>query len=861
MFGRRFSRLSLAAALSLLALPSAADQVVLDATADNSIYSEGLGLSNGAGTSIFTGQTIGAELRRALIRFDIASAVPAGSTINSAELRLTLTRSIAGANDVAIHRVLADWGEGASVAAGMGGAGGPAAQDDATWGARFFNSANPPASVLWTNQGGDFNPVASATTTVELLGDTFSWTGAGVTADVQAWLDTPALDFGWIVIGNEAAAPSAQRFASREETFVDARPQLVIDFTPPSTTGACDLPDGSCTIDTEANCIAAGGTYQGDGTNCPDPMGACCMPDGSCVVDTEANCIAGAGTYQGDGSDCVTADCPVILTPYVDALTIPPIAQPTIGMPGGSATYDMSIVQTTQQLHSELPPTTLWTYEGVFPGPTFLASANQPITVNWFNDLRDEMGNLRTDHLLPVDLCPHGAEDNAKVIVHFHGGHVAAEFDGYPEDTFLPGESKTDEWPMEQRAGLSWYHDHSLGQTRLNVYLGLAGAFIIRDPEENALGLPSGEFEVPLIIMDRSFNPDGSLEYPEFWQPTFFGDYNLVNGVVTPFHNVKQASYRFRVLNGANSRTYTLRLSNGQSFQIIGVDGGLLSAPQTVTEFTLAPAERADLIVDFSAHAPGTEIELVNDAPSPFPGTPGIGVLPEVMKFVVGSDTGPTYTPPAELATLDFPKESEASVSRDFFMQRDNNDPCTGQIWTINGLHWDHITERPFLGSTEIWRFINPTGMVHPMHLHLVNFKVLDRVPFELVDGEPVATGGPIPLAAEEEGWKDTVRVGPGEMVRVIARFEDFTGKFAYHCHLLEHEDHEMMRQFEVIPCPADINETGSVDPSDFTAWLACFNNPASAPYCGNADVNGDGTVDPADFTAWLAAFSTSCPN
>jgi spore coat protein A len=199
----------------------------------------------------------------------------------------------------------------------------------------------------------------------------------------------------------------------------------------------------------------------------------------------------------------------------------------------------------------------LWGYEGTYPGPTIEAGAGELAVVNWINDLRDDEGEFLTRHELPVDLCPHGASDDAKHVTHVHGAHTPPEFDGYPEDTFLPGEQDTYLYLNEQLPATLWYHDHSLGQTRLNVYLGEAGFFIIRDEFENSLGLPSGEFEVPMLFQDRSFNQDGSLQYPGVWEGMFHGDYNLVNGMVWPYFEVKRAKYRFRWLNGANSRTYT----------------------------------------------------------------------------------------------------------------------------------------------------------------------------------------------------------------------------------------------------------------------------------------------------------------
>ena len=568
----------------------------------------------------------------------------------------------------------------------------------------------------------------------------------------------------------------------------------------PQPTGACCDPDGSCTELTNAACA---GIYQGDASlcapnPCPQPTGACCAPDGSCTEGEASSC---AETYVGDGSSCGSTACPLVLAPYVDALPRPGVAVPTSGASGAAADYAIAIRQIQQRLHRDLPETTVWVYDdgsgGSFPGPTIEARTGEPVRVTWTNDLRDAGGALRTDHILPVDECPHGAgRGPTRVVTHLHGGHVPAEFDGHPDETITPGESVTYEYPNWQDASTIWYHDHALGITRLNVYAGLAALYVIRDDAEDALGLPSGDYEVPLVIQDRSFHPDGSLRYPETWQEHFFGDVNLVNGKVMPYLEVDRGLYRFRIVNGANARTYTLSLSGGLAFTVIGVDGGLLDEPRTVSQLTLGGAERADVLVDFSELDPGTEVLLTNSAPAPFPGTPGVGVLPEVMQLRVTDQVGHTGAVPSTLRALETLDEADSIIERDFELRRDGGDECGGRAWLINGLGWDDITEEPTLGTTEVWRFINRSGVTHPMHMHLVFFQVLDRQPFEQVDGEVVPIGEPSAPEPWESGWKDTVSVGPGEIVRVIARFEDFVGSFPYHCHVLEHEDHEMMRQF-----------------------------------------------------------------
>jgi spore coat protein A len=836
------------------------DTIVLDAFADATIYSDDDTRANGSGEFLFAGNNNGGESRRTLVRFNVLGSIPVGSEIHSVELRLYASRG--GSGPVNLFPLLADWGEGPSNAAGNEGAGTFAQDGDATWAFTFYDEQDPDESPEWSVPGGDFLTPASASVNVLGINQFYSWSSVEMALDVESWLESPGSDFGWILVGNESSSSTSTRFNSRTNPDPATRPQLIIEFTPPPGAGSCCFVDGSCIITTEGSCTGAGGTFNGVGTSCspnpcPVPTGACCMPDGSCVTSEEGDCVADGGIYQGHFTDCSEVTCSAVLTPYLDPMPIPPVAQPILGTPGGFATYNIRVQRFRQQLHSQLPPTVLWGYEGTYPGPTIEAGAGELAVVNWINDLRDDEGEFLTRHELPVDLCPHGASDDAKHVTHVHGAHTPPEFDGYPEDTFLPGEQDTYLYLNEQLPATLWYHDHSLGQTRLNVYLGEAGFFIIRDEFENSLGLPSGEFEVPMLFQDRSFNQDGSLQYPGVWEGMFHGDYNLVNGMVWPYFEVKRAKYRFRWLNGANSRTYTLSLSDGTTFDVIGMDGGLRETPVTLSEITLAPAERVDILIDFSDKAPGTEILLTNSASAPFDAPPGTDVLPEVMKFIVTEETGPTPPTPALLRPFDAIAETEARISRDFVLQQ-HFDDCTGLKWLINGLHWSHITERVEKGSTEIWRFVNPSGMTHPMHIHLVSFQVLDRQPMELVDGVPVPTGPATPPGPEDQFWKDTVKVFPGEMVRVIAKFEDYTGLFAYHCHILEHEDQEMMRQYLVVNCLVDLAPPeGVLDFSDIAAFLTAF-----ADGTVEADLAPPlGTFDFSDVFEFLVAFAAGCPD
>ena len=842
-----------AVVVALGAAPAAGDVVSIPASQDNTIFSEDADASNGAGDHFFAGATNEDFLRRGLIAFDVAGSVPAGATINSVTLTLYMSRARSQDEDVSLHRVITDWGEGASDASGEEGTGASALDDDATWDYARYDEGNPPGSPAWTSLGGDYIASASATTAVGRQSGFFSWSSAGLVTDVQDWLDGTEPDYGWIVLGNETGTKVAKRFDSRTNPNSAQRPELVVDFTSTAATGACCATDGSCSVvlDPGGSCS---GSYQGSGSvcepnSCPQPTGACCTADASATCN-ETTAAACAGSYQGDFSTCASTECPVIPTPFEDALPIPGAATPVSGSSGGEATYNIAMREVQQNLHNELPDTTVWGYgDGLtgasYPGSTIEATTDLPVTVNWINDLRDtsQMGDpLRTSHYLPVDTCPHGADDQSpRTVVHLHGGHVPAAVDGHPEATFTPGNQVQYVYPNNQLPSTLWFHDHALGITRLNVYMGMAAFYLIRDAVENALGLPSGEYEIPLAIQDRSFNVDGTWKYPATWEDTFFGETMLVNGKVWPvLSNVKQGLYRLRLLNGCNSRTLNLEFCPNSStapcpapatFQLLGQEGGLLGAPVSLTEINLGPAERADVVVDFGAYTDGTEVYLVN---SEVPNVGGAPDVPDVMKFVVGSTVGHTTPVPSTLRTLEVLDENDSVVDRTFELAKGPPDLCSDFAWevvTTDGLNgsvlgsrWDDVTEYPERGTTEIWSFINRSGMMHPMHMHLVMFQVLDRQDFDDSSGNVVPIGSPVPPPTYEAGWKDTVQVPPGQIVRVIARFDDYTGLFPYHCHIIEHEDHEMMREFQVVSCGnGDLEPTEECDDGNTVAGDGCY--------------------------------------
>lgn len=830
-----------------LAPAARADVVEVGAAADATLYAEDGTLANGGGQYLFAGRNAMSEERRALITFDVAAAVPAGSSVTAVQLSLSMSRAMTAETTVSLHRVQAGWGEAGSHAAAEEGGGAPAQAGDATWSHRLYGSA------AWTTPGGDFAPDALASAVVGAPG-TYSWSGAALAADVQAFLDSPAGNFGWLLLGEGAG--TAKRFDSRQHATASARPKLIVTFTPPSTTGACCGAAGGCTLvlHTDSATECASGSYQGLASvcapnPCPQPRGACCLPDagGTCMELDEAACAAGGGDFGGTISRCSEAVCPAVLEPFVDALPILPVAQPIDGTSGGRAEYALAMSELAVKLHRDLPPTTVWGIDdgrgARFPGPTIEAFEHEPVTVSWRNDLRElGSGVLRARHPLPVDQCVHGAAAGPpRTVIHLHGGHVPARYDGFPEDAYPPGESARYVYPNRQPAATLWYHDHAIGVTRLNVYMGLAGMYVLRDPRAGALALPSGSHEVALVIQDRSLRGDGSLIYPEMLGEHFFGNSMLVNGKVWPYLDVDRGKYRFRVLNACNARTLTLTLDDGASFQVIATDGGLLPAPVTVSSLTLSAGERAELVVDFASYTPGTQRILRNSAPAPHPGSAGVGVVADVMKFVVGGGTGFTAALPQRLAGVE-PIDEDASVgSRDFVLQSQpaqQASACPHRAWLINGLRWHDVREYPRLGTTEIWRFVNPSGVSHPMHMHLVQFQILDRQPIELVDGVVSVLGPALPPAAEEAGWKDTVLVRPAEAVRVIATFTDYTGAFAYHCHILEHEDHEMMRQFVTTTVCGDGVVGEPAEECDDGGESATCDDDCTRAACGDGVVN-----------------------
>jgi bilirubin oxidase len=607
---------------------------------------------------------------------------------------------------------------------------------------------------------------------------------------------------------------------------------------------------------------------------------------------------------------------PTTIPKYVTALKQLPV-MPTAGSTSAVDLYEIAIRRFRQQiLPSSLPSTNVFGYGSArdsstfsYPSRTIEARANRPVRVKWINQLVDSSGNF-LPHLLPIDPTLHWANPPGgidgrdshptftstpgpyrgpvPIVTHLHGAHVTEESDGYPEAWYLPVArnipagfarvgsfydrfraesagrtgvlwepgSASFQYPNDQRATGLWFHSHELGLTRVNLYSGLSGFYLIRGgasdlpagvlpgPAPRA-GEPAGtrHFEIPLMIQDKTFNSDGSLffppsrgffgdvppegpfvpdsDVPPIWNPEFFGTTMLVNGNTWPTLTTEARRYRFRVVNSCNTRVLMLRVvsdplaarpaTSALPIWVIGTDGGFLPAPVQASRITLAPAERADIIVDFTGVRPGTQLFLINEGPDePFgggepdndftvsdPATTG-----QVMRFtVVPATSRDTSVPPAQLTLPPLRRLGAATVVRQVSLNELSSAtfdaPIIGMLGAVTPanegapMHWDDpVSETPRVNTTEIWELHNFTEDGHPIHLHQSQFEVVNRQPFD---------GAPRPPEPTEVGNKDTIVALPSETTRLKVRF-DITGRFVWHCHIIDHEDNEMMRPIQVLP-------------------------------------------------------------
>ena len=551
-----------------------------------------------------------------------------------------------------------------------------------------------------------------------------------------------------------------------------------------------------------------------------------------------------------------------VLKKFVDPLPTPPVIT---GNP------QLSMVSSSHRFSSGFPdasPTLGYVPTGTTPsdaylGPTIVATTGQPTSVR--------MTNAMGAHPLAIDTSITGATASdasaPRGSTHLHGGNTAPGNDGGPEDFFGWGQSHDYSYLNTQDAAGLWYHDHALGITRLNVYAGLAGGYLIRDTAATGIDtgdgavLPAGDHEVPLIIQDKTFDATGRMTYPATWAPEFFGDTALVNGRAFPYLDVDQGIYRFRLYNGSNARFYRLALkvkSTGiiRPFLQIGTDGGLLNNPVQLTALLLAPGERADVLVDFRGLPAGALVEVGNNAVTPYPsgshaGHRGGAPLQQIMQFRVTARTGWTpaggpittatnLRPVAPIQRLD-PAAAARTRSHSLVEIAGADGPMMALLNNRTFDSTDFATTPVTAGTMEVWEFVNTTEDAHPIHLHLVQFQILNRQPVNstaYVANYPVNTNGWIipgtgpypapsptpylagaaqPPATNEVGWKDTVVVPPGMVTRVMVPFgSSGDGKpiaaqqvyapaagehdYVWHCHILEHEENDMMQYYKISP-------------------------------------------------------------
>lgn len=544
------------------------------------------------------------------------------------------------------------------------------------------------------------------------------------------------------------------------------------------------------------------------------------------------------------------------LEKYVQELPIPEEREAD-GKRRGADYHEITVEEARHSFHPDLGETTIWGFDGQFPGPLLAPRCNQRLAVEFDNS------QLPAEHLFEVDQRMEGTTTEnyhgydgpvpeVRTVTHFHGLKVDPTNDGQAEMWTSPdgvtGPRFADavrELPNRQARLTSMYHDHTRGITRLNNYAGLVGPYYIRSRKEEQLDLPEEDYDVPLVLADRSFTEDGELDYPEMFMANVAGDTPTVNGAAWPYLEVEPRRYRFRIINVSNGRTYDLGLENdGDDHEVptlyqIAPGHGFLEEVVPIGHhgdmhsLVVAPFERADIIVDFSDHA-GETFTVTNGAEFPYNagmdhddgghgGMDGMGGMSgmdgmdgdggmghggmdhpqihEIMQFRVADEVSEpdTSAHPTDLSLPNRtgPDPNAARTTRQVTMQMGMDDQGL-MIHTLNGKRWgDPIEFKPQLGSTEIWELVNDDDHTHPIHLHLVDFEVLDREQHN-------SDHGPQPPLPNERGGKDVVRVDPGETVRIAVQFDGFTGKYPFHCHILEHEEHDMMRMFEVVPGNSD---------------------------------------------------------
>lgn len=462
--------------------------------------------------------------------------------------------------------------------------------------------------------------------------------------------------------------------------------------------------------------------------------------------------------------------------PFSIPFAVPPVASP-VNTTGGIDRYRITMAPRTAQIIPGLN-TPMYAYNGSFPGPTIRATKNRPVKARFVNKL-------------PTFNSAWNYEPTTSL--HLHGSASLPQYDGYASDLTRPGQYKDYVWSNAQTSRTLWYHDHAAHHTAQNVLMGLAGQYHIIDPAESTLGLPTGEFDVPITISDAMFETSGALTFSLGDKDGIWGDVILVNGRPWPAMRVKRRKYRFRILNASISRSYRLALDSGAPITVIGSDAGLLPAPVNTSDLILGISERYDVVIDFGALRAGTRVVLRNlplDYNDDYPNTDRVMAFDVVSDaFSTTNNRVPSVLSPNHPALAHQPSESVAT--RTYETVRVNDE------WTINGRTWHQVAASNFtlvdgtpqFGTVETWNLTNPHGgWTHPAHIHGVDFRILSR------NGRP-----PRPY---EAGPKDVAHIGANETVTVLMCFE-LAGKYMIHCHNLFHEDHDMMSQFEVIGAPS----------------------------------------------------------
>lgn len=425
--------------------------------------------------------------------------------------------------------------------------------------------------------------------------------------------------------------------------------------------------------------------------------------------------------------------------------------------------------------------TTVWTYGGSYPAPTIRRRRGERFTVMLNNELPEETN------------------------IHWHGLLVPADMDGHAMDVVGPGQRKEFDFTIDQRAGTYWYHPHPDMKTGKQVFKGMAGFFIVEDDEELALGLPSGEYEIPLVIQDRRLRSDRAFDYTLVMADQmdgFLGDAFLANGTPDAAVDLERTLYRFRVLNGSNARLYKLALSDGGEFHVIGTDCGLLDKPYAVRSLFLGPAERVDLLIDLSGYSVGTSIRLIAENFDGAVDWTMQGWGGDILTMNIVSD-GPQRALPTSLATLERLELSQASRTRTFEFEMVVPMPPKG-MHTINDrvFHGMRIDETVTAGDVELWVLKSTSDEPHPVHIHGAMFQIVDRNGAAITD-------------PKDMGWKDTVIIWGEDTVRVLVRFGAHPGVFLLHCHNLEHEDDGMMMNYMITATSSAVEQERPVEKID----------------------------------------------